>query len=64
MFKGILVLGLGVAAVGLARFCSSAIADERRRRDSLHHEHATTRWEGEGGSPAAGTGLGDVGAAI
>ena len=65
MIKGIIMLGAGLAAVSLARFCSQAIAEERRRRDALRQEHDTTRWEGEGGNALAPEGgLGNVGAAV
>ncbi|MDQ6620096.1 MAG: hypothetical protein M3Z31_10435 [Pseudomonadota bacterium] len=50
MIKGLLTIGLGVAAIGLVRFFASAIAEERGRRHALHHHHETTRWEGEGGN--------------
>jgi hypothetical protein len=52
MFKGILMLGIGVAAVGIARFACTAIADERHRRRATRDSHETTRWEGEGGNVA------------
>ena len=59
MLKGLMTLGLGMAAVGLVRFAVSAINEERQRRSALHEDHETTRWEGEGGNlvsphPAAG----------
>jgi hypothetical protein len=60
MIKGILTLGLGVAAVGLARFFVTAIAEERKRRDALHQDHETTRWEGEGGNVVGAQALGEV----
>jgi hypothetical protein len=50
MLKGLLTVALGAAAIGLARFVASAIAEERERRSALHVEHETTRWEGEGGN--------------
>ncbi len=49
MIKGLLMLGVGVAAVGMARFCKDAIHEERQRRHGVHATHETTRWEGEGG---------------
>ncbi len=49
MIKGILMLGVGVAAVGVARFCTEAIHEERERRHGARATHETTRWEGEGG---------------
>lgn len=49
MIKSVLLLGAGVAAIGMARFCKAAIQEERQRRHSHHSAHETTRWEGEGG---------------
>ena len=60
MIKGILTLGLGVAAVGLARFFLTAIAEERNRRHALHEERETTRWEGEGGNVVRTHALGEM----
>ncbi len=51
MVKGLLMLGMGAAAIGAARFFSTAIREERQRRDGRRHSHETTRWEGEGGNP-------------
>lgn len=50
MIKGVLILGAGAAAVGVARFVKAAIQNERQRRRSVHTTHETTRWEGEGGN--------------
>ena len=65
MVKGLLMLGVGAAAVGLARFCSTAIREERQRRNGLHESHETTRWEGEGGNPVMPqSALGQTGGSI
>ena len=50
MWKGLVALTLGEAAVGLFRFFATAIAEEHRRRGAVHEEHEATRWEGEGGN--------------
>jgi len=59
VIKGILTVGIGLAAVALARFFANAIAEERSRRVALRDERETMRWEGEGGNadmpPAAVT---------
>lgn len=60
MLKAILMLGLGVAAVGVARFARDAITEERGRRRSHREAHETTRWEGEGGNVVVPAGAGEL----
>ena len=63
MIKGVLILGVGVAAVGVARFVKAAIEDERQRRHGMRTTHETTRWEGEGGNVMSPATAGTEGAA-
>ena len=51
MMRGILWFGIGAAVLGATRFCRTAIAEERKRREGQHHHHDTLRWEAEGGTP-------------
>ena len=51
MVRGMIWLAVGAAAFGATRFCRTAIAEERKRRDRRHHDRATSRWETEGGMP-------------
>lgn len=63
MLRALLMLSVGAAALGAARFCKSAIADERQRRAERHETHEAHRWEGEGGQVVAPHTLSTAGAA-
>lgn len=63
MIKGVLILGAGVAAVGVACFAKAAIENERQRRHGMRTTHETTRWEGEGGNLVSPATAGTEGAA-
>jgi len=53
MFKGLVKIAAGIAAVQIARFLVTSIAQERQRRHAIHEHHEQARWEGEGGNPVA-----------